>query len=344
MTIKDIARESGYAVGTVSRVLNNHPHVSEKARRAILAVVESRNFTPNSNARLLKQQLSSGVAVIVKGAHNMLFAGILEQLQAEIRKRGFPTFVTYLDESENEVEQARRLCQERKPLGILFLGGNLDHFRQDFSQISIPCALITSSAGELPLENLSSVTTNDREAAAFCINYLYNQGHRNIGILGGQITGSDPSFARLQGCRQAFADLGLPFQFRRQYQIARFSMSSGYEAMERLLDSFPEVTAVFAFSDVMAMGALRALRDRGKRVPQDISLLGFDGIELGQYSEPRLTTLRQDDQALAQRGAELLLSRIESPAPRACETVGFTLLHGESVCPPAPVARNPRVR
>lgn len=331
MTIRDIARESGYAVGTVSRVLNDHPDVSPAAREKIMSVVAAHGFTPNANAKHLKQQGSHGIAVVVKGTRNLLFAGILELAQEEIRRRGYPVFVTYLDEEDDEVLRARQLCLERKPLGILFLGSNLRFFEEEFSALSVPCVLVTNSAAELGFSNLSSVTTDDAAAAAFCIRHLAEQGHRHIAVLGGISCGLDASRIRLSGCEQGFAECGLPFDRNRQYRSARFSMASGYEAMTQLLGSMPELTAVFAFSDVMAIGALRALRDRGRRVPEDISLIGYDGVELGRYSAPRLTSIKQDDVALARRGAELLLAQIEQGAPAAYETVPFRLLDGESV-------------
>jgi LacI family transcriptional regulator len=331
MTIKDIARKSGYAVGTVSRALNGHPSVSPEARAKILAVVQENNFTPNSNAKHLKQQANSGIAIIVKGARNMLFAGILELLQTEIRQHGYAVFVNYLGEDDNEVLHARRICRERKPLGILFLGSCLSFFEEDFRGIEIPCVLITNSAADLGFSNLASVSTDDALAAETCIRYLAEQGHRKIGILGGVLGGADPSSIRLAGCLKGFSACGIPFDQARQYQAARFSMESGYAAMEQLLISAPDTTAVFAFSDAMAIGALRALRDHGRRVPEDISLVGYDGIELSRYSIPRLATVRQEDHALARRGVSLLLAQIEDGAPAAYETVPFSLMEGETV-------------
>ena len=331
MTIKDIARESGYAVGTVSRVLNNHPDVSPEARERVMEVVSVYHFSPNSNAKHLKQQAGSGIGIVVKGTRNMLFAGVLELLQSEIRRNGYSSFVTYIDEEDNEVRRARWICRERKPLGMLFLGSNLAYFREGFSGISVPCVLVTNSARTLEFQNLSSVTTDDTGAAAFCIRYLAKRGHRNIGILGGIPSASDASCARLLGCREGFAACHLPFDQGRQYQAARFSMPSGYSAMEKLLETMPDMTAAFAFSDVMAIGAMRAIQDHGKRVPEDISLIGYDGIELSRYSTPRLTTIQQADETLARRGTELLLSQIERHAEPTHETIAFRLQDGESV-------------
>ena len=121
MTIKDIARESGFAIGTVSRALNNAPGVSAETRQKILEVVNRHNYEPNANAKHLKQQANDGIALIVKGTQNMLFADILEQLQSVIEESGYVATVYYIDEEANEVAQARRICAERKPYGILFL-------------------------------------------------------------------------------------------------------------------------------------------------------------------------------------------------------------------------------
>ena len=113
MTIKDIARESGYAVGTVSRALNNAPGVSAETRQKILEIVNRHNYEPNANAKHLKQQTNDGIALIVKGTQNMLFAGILEPLQQIIEESGYVATVYYIDEEANEVAQARRICTEQ---------------------------------------------------------------------------------------------------------------------------------------------------------------------------------------------------------------------------------------
>lgn len=124
--------------------------------------------------------------------------------------------------------------------------------------------------------------------------------------------------------------LGLPFEMEKQYAYARFSLRSGYEAMEYLLDHSPDITTVFAMSDLMALGAIRALQDHGLRVPQDISVAGYDGIALGQYSIPRLTTIRQDMEQLAQRSAKILLHCIEEPGRAVHEVVPFDLIEGRA--------------
>ena len=331
MTIKDIARLSGCGVATVSRVLNDHPDVSDETRRKVLAVVEAQGFQPNNNAKHLKQQAGTGIIILVKGTQNMLFAGLVERLQALLGENDQDASVHYLDEDGDEVGYALRLCRERKPPGILFLGGDLDRFRQGFGAITVPCVLLTNTAQGLGFGNLSSLTTDDRAAAAQVIGFLAEKGHRHIGVLGGNWACSQISYRRLLGCRERMEQLGLPFE-ETQCEPCRYSMADAYEAARRLLGRCPELTAIFAMSDVMATGAIRAIRDLGRRVPEDVSVVGYDGVPISDYLVPRLATVRQDTQLLAQRGMELLLRSIRRPdSSPVHDVVSFRLIPGESV-------------
>ena len=185
MTIKDLARLSGYSLGTVSRVLNNQPNVSEKARQAILSIAQESGFELNESAQLLKQQRSNTVLIIVKGTANELFAGMVEHLQSLFSRTTHSLIVDFIDEDDNEVLRAVKLCRERKPMGVMFLGATNRHFVSDFDKIHVPSVIVTNDASDLPFENLSSVTTNDRQGAACAVDYLIRCGHRNIAVLGG---------------------------------------------------------------------------------------------------------------------------------------------------------------
>lgn len=331
MTIKDIARLSGYSIGTVSRALNNHPDVSDKARQRILQVVKEQGFQPNSNAKHLKQQNGAGITVIVKGTMNMLFAELVEKMQILLDNANWDTSVYYIEEDENEIVYADRLCHERKPMGIIFLGGDLNLFREGFSAISVPCVLLTNTAKDLNFHNLSSFTTDDINAAEQIVELLVKKGHRNIAFLGGNIDCSQITYRRLMGCKSACEGLGVPFDIDRQCEPCRYDLKSAYSATYKLIEHFPEATVIFAVCDIVAMGAIRALRDMGKRVPEDISVVGFDGIPLVDYLVPRLMTIRQDTTRLAERGVDTLLQGIIRNSPPVHELVPFKLTEGESV-------------
>ncbi|MBR3345446.1 MAG: LacI family DNA-binding transcriptional regulator [Solobacterium sp.] len=332
-TIKDIARLSGYSIGTVSRVINNHPDVSEEAREKVEQVIREQNFKPNSNAKQLKQQSNSAITIIVKGYENMFFESILERVQAMLIDSGEEAAVAFLDEYANEVQAAIQLSASRKPKGFIFLGGNLEFFRQDFHNIDVPSVLLTNTAEELGFPNLSSFTTDDMEAGYKVIDYLAKKGHTEIGIIGGSASqiGSQIGFRRMAGCEKAFAENGIEFVEEKQYEPSRFSMSGGYESTQKLLKKNPKITAIFAIGDTIAIGAMRAIKDMGYSVPDDISIIGYDGIESSRYTIPRLTTIRQDTEALAKKGVEDILLRINYNHPSSNELIAFHMIEGESV-------------
>lgn len=330
MTIKDLAAKTGYSVGTVSRVLNNHPHASKKARQVILHAAQESGFQLNENARQLKQQHATSILVVVKGTSNELFSELLETIQSLIDQTGYPLIVDYLDEDANEVLRAVQLCREKKPLGILFLGGNSRNFRNDFDKIDIPCVLVTNDAGGQEYANLSSVSTDDRAASRSAIDALVALGHRRFAVVGGDRTRSDTSRLRYEGCLQSFREHGIDFDEEKDYQGVRYSYRDGYQAAKALLDTDRQFTALFAAADVMAIGAIRALRDHGLRVPEDVSVMGFDGLPLGSFLVPQLSTVTQSVPLLAKRSVEILIDCIENGSAPKRETVPFTIHQRES--------------
>ena len=333
VTIRDIAKEAGVAVSTVSRVLNNHPDVSESTKQKVNEVVRKRNFVPNSNAKHLKQQNSRVIGIFVKGTFNFLFYSILEKIQHNIEGKNYIAVVNYLDEDTDEVDQARIFCNEKKPLGIMFLGGNLDNFRKGFKRIKLPAVLVTNTAESLGFDNLSSVTTDDKAASESVVEYLVSMGHEKIGVIGGSCESSNISNTRMKGVLAVTEAHGLGFDPELQFEQARYSFESAYRAAHRLLEKNPGITAVFAMSDVMAIGAMRAMTDRGLRIPHDISIAGYDGIELVNYYNPKLTTIRQLQDELAKNGVDILLKQIERNAAPLHKVLSYELVEGESVKP-----------
>ena len=333
MTIKDLAAKTGYAVGTVSRVLNNHPNVSEKARTAILAAVEESGFQLNVNARQLKQAHGTSILVILKGSGNILFAEMLENIQTALQGTRYPLHVEYIHGADNEVRRAKTLIREKKCLGVIFLGGNLDNFREEFQELGVPGVLITNNAGELQLPNLSSVYIDDRKAADCAIEMLISLGHKKIAVVGGHRTYSDACRKRWEGVLDALERHGLSIDQELDYATVYFSPGGGYSGTTELLGRGREFTALFTMSDLMSIGAYRALKDAGLEVPGDVSVIGFDGLPVDEFLIPRLTAVDQPGPDMARRGLELLLDAIENGADAKHEAVPFTIVHRESTGP-----------
>ena len=330
MTIKDLAAQTGYSVGTVSRVLNHQPNVSEKARKAIMEAADACGFQLNTNAQQLKQVRSQNILVLVKGSSNQLFSSLVEAIQTRVAATPYHLVVDYMDEDSNEVLRAVQLCREKKPLGLLFLGGNRRNFLADFDRIDVPCVLVTNDGSGMPFPNLSSVFCDDDRAVKEAIQRLISLGHRRIAIIGGDRAKSDTTRRRYEGCLAAFEANGLDFDPQRDYESVRFSYADGYRAAEALLCRGRQYTAIFCMADVMAMGAIRALTDHGLGVPEDVSVVGVDGLPIGEFIVPRLATVSQSVEALAQRSVELLRQNIEGKSVPTHEIVPAQIQWRES--------------
>ena len=165
------------------------------------------------------------------------------------------------------------------------------------------------------------------------IESLLELNHRNVVVIGGHRDYSDITRLRYQGCLRALQEKGISFADA-QYETARFTFGEGYRAAKALMERNPNFTALFAMSDVMALGAIRALADAGKQVPEDISVIGFDGLQIGEYTLPRLSTVSQSVEQLAERSLCLLLQSIENGAQAQHEVVPVQLKLRESATEP----------
>lgn len=329
MTIKDIARISGCSVSTISRVINDRPDVRPETKERVLEVMREAGFVPNTNARQLKIQQSRSLVFVVKGTRNIFFSDFLVQLQRAATLYGYNGIVSYLDENANEIEAAEKILREIKPKGMIFLGGSVANFQKGFANISVPSVLATLVSDKLDFSNLSMVGVDDRAAAYQAVSYLIQQGHRKIAVLGGPAT-SYPSMMRRQGAQQAMEDAGIRFEDK-LYGLSNYDFESAYHAMNGLLARRAEFTALFAMSDVIAFGAIRALVSAGFRVPEDVSVIGFDGITMSRYCVPVMTTIVQPSEQIALQSIELLVRQIEHGASAQTITLQPELQRGESV-------------
>lgn len=333
MTIKDIAKECGCAVGTVSRVLNNHNYVSEETRQKVMEVVKKHNFVLNKNARELKASGSKTITIIVKGSENRLFYKILEVIQNKIAENHYNARTIILDEYDTEAKIACKIFYEEKTLGFIFLGGNPDRNAEYFSKIKVPCVLITTKPqpGNENLPNLSSVSIDEFQASLKIAQYFVKKGHTKFGIIGGDLECSETAKHRFAGFMEGLELENQKFDIQKSYASTRYTLEGGYVAAEELIKKFPEVTAIFCMSDVMAIGAMRKLKEMGKKVPEDVSIIGFDGIEISQYYCPRLTTVRQVAEDLAVQGLKTFVDSITKKTAAVHKTVSFEFIEGESV-------------
>src|SRR5574344_82352 len=331
MTIKDIAKECNCGIGTVSRVLNNHPSVSEETREKVLSIVNKYGFVLNKNAKELKMHDNKTIVIFVKGTSNVLLNSMLEVIQKKIETLPYNASVINLDEDGNEALYANNVCYELKPMGMIFLGGSPDRYKEDFLKIKIPCVFISNQAESLENKNLSSVSTDNLLASEFSADYLINKGHKKIGVIGGNLETSEISKIRYQGFLNSMNKAHLQFDFDKAYVTSKYSYSGGAKAAKKLIEQYPDITAIFTMSDTMAIGACRQLKDMNYDIPENISIIGFDGLSLANFFCPRLTTIKQQEVILAEEGLQILLDSILQNTEAVHKIIPFRLISGESV-------------
>lgn len=334
MTIKDIARLCGVSVSTVSRVLNNRPDVSESVRRKVLAAVEAEGYIPNNGARTLVSNRSDAIGVVVRGTGNLFFAEILKTVAREIDRRGYTMVLHFIDSDADEIKAGAILEREKKLRGLLFLGGRFDYTPAELALIGVPyvCCSYTNYFGTLREEDYSSVSIDDMLTAYRAVEKLISFGHRRIAVLVPEACDRSISELRYNGYRAALRDHEIEFDPRLMAETGGcYEMPETYDGMERIIKTGADFTAVFTFSDTCALAAMKALEDNGLKVPEDVSVIGIDGLQISNYLSPVLTTMVQPAEEMGRESVRVLLDMLENNAPACHITLETKLREGSSV-------------
>ena len=335
ITIKDIAKICGVGVATVSRALNDHPDINPQTRRRIMEVVDEYGFVPNNSARNLKITDSRTIAVLVKGMTNPFFMKMIGVMEEEIQAKRYSLEIRHVDEKTDEVEVALELVKEKKLRGIVFLGGLINHSTQKLEKIGIPFVLSTIPVSSDSTGNYSSVSVDDVAESRRIVDYLIKKGHKKIAFLGAGENDISIGKLRLDGYMLALSDNGIKPEKKLIWHSAEnadtYSMQNGYDIMRSKLKKKNDFTAVFAISDTMAIGALKALREAGVRVPEDVSVVGYDGIDMGTFCAPTLTTISQPFEEMARKTCEILFDVIRHGAEHRKIIMDAQIIERESV-------------
>lgn len=336
MTIRDIARECGVSVSTVSRVLNNRPDVSEAVRRQILSVVERQGYIPNNSARDLVRSQSDAIGVVVRGTGNLFFSDMLKTVSREIDAAGCTMVLRQIDSDADEVKEGAILEREKKLRGLIFLGGRFDYTPAELALIGVPyvCCSYTNRFGSLREEDYASVSIDDHQTAYRAVEVLLQLGHRRIAALIPSTSDRSISQLRCNGYLAALRDSGTAFD---QALLAEtggsFEMEDAYRAVHRLVEAGKDFTALFTISDTMAMAAVKALTDHGRRVPEDCSVIAIDGLRLSEYTVPTLTTMVQPAEEMGRQAVQILLDMLQGGSRQRHVRLEATLRQGGSVRP-----------
>ena len=314
-TIRDIAAMAGVSVTTVSRVLNNRPDVNSATREKVEQIIQECHFVGNTNARGLKQG-NEVIGLVIRGRSNPFLNSLAEAILQ--RAENVPdNFITeYIDEKDDEFSTALRMTRQNHVKGLIFVGSLIDERVGVIRGLDIPMVFTTVNAESASLPRASSVAVDDRVMGRLVAEELLSYGHTRIAVFGSNPVAGDSLSMRFQGFCDAFAGHGMTYD-RTLYRETRFSFEAGYEAARSFFTDHPDTTALFAMSDTVAVGAIRALRDLGRSVPDDVSVIGFDGVDISRFTLPRLTTVEQPVDEIARRSVNLLLDMMDKgAAPR----------------------------
>jgi LacI family transcriptional regulator len=321
VTIYDLAREAGVGIGTVSRCLNDHPHVSAPTRAKVLAAAKRLSYQPHAQAQRLASRRTNTISVIIPSFTNYFFVQVLQGVQDQAADSGVDLILYSVSHPAQVDQYLRRSLHRGHVDGVLFFSMKLpEAYASRFEQMQLPLVLVDAYH-----PCFDSIHVQNREGALAATRHLVEMGHRSIAMINASLT-TQPAHERLEGYRQALREANLPFREDRVIigetgKNDGFTREAGRESMRRLIENktgAERVTAVVIASDVQAIGALEATRAARMRVPEDIAIVGFDDIELAQYAE--LTTMRQPMYEMGQLAMERLNRRIKEPGAPATLT------------------------
>jgi LacI family transcriptional regulator, repressor for deo operon, udp, cdd, tsx, nupC, and nupG len=304
--IKDIARLAGVSVATVSRALAK-PHVVkpatiEKVKQTIAAL----DYSPNAVASSLRRRRSDNIIVVVPNIHNPFFSGIVQGIENIAHDNGFKILLGETQDNQERLDRYTAMISSKGADGLILLGSLLPSVVREAldqgTESPVPLVLACERFAGL----ISPTVEIDNIAASrLATEHLVGLGHKRIATIAGP-DGNSLSIDRLQGYKLALDNAGIGFD-RTLVVEGDFSIQSGYEATQTLLALDPRPTAIFCANDEMAIGAQKAIRDQGLKIPGDIAIVGFDDIRFAQYAEPPLTTIAQPTVAIGETAMQLML-------------------------------------
>lgn len=331
MTIKDIAAKCGVSVATVSRVINNYPHVKPAVREKVLKVIEEEHFVPHDGAVSLVKPQTDSIGVVVRGIQNIFFNSMIPHFEKTISECGYNCYFSHIHSNEDEIREAVSLVKSKRLKGVVLLGGRDDYTIEQLSGLDVPYVLCTytNSFGSLDKSTYSSVTIDDEEVACKAVTYLIEKGHKDIAILLPSTSDQSISQLRFRGYQRALKEHGITKEI--VMETGDFSMAGAREALLKGLEDGKQFSAIFAFSDSFAMAAIKGLSEKGKKVPEDCSVIGVDGMDMSNYFVPTLTTLVQPGKEMAEQAVRILYNIIENREKNAQITIDTQIRIGESV-------------
>ena len=332
MNIRDIAKLSGVGVSTVSRVLNNHPDVKESTRERVMQVIKESNYIPNNSARILKQNNTKNIGIFVKGVFNPFFSEMLNVIGNKINESKYTMILQQNDYGlEEDVDTLKSFIKEKRLQGAICLGGNFVNINEEsFRNIDVPVVLTSVNTVMSNIKDKCSTVGIDNLKSAYdATKYLIDLGHKNIAIMLGEKNDLCISWWRYKGYKKALEESNIEVNSENML-IGNYDTRTAYIETKRFLEQNKEVTAIFAISDIMAVGVAKAVSDCGLIVGKDIAIIGFDGMNISEFYNPGITTMKQPKEAMALKSIELLFELLSGKGEHRHILLDTELIERES--------------
>lgn len=315
-TIQDVASMAGVSVATVSRVLNNSMSVSEKTREKVLEAIKKLNYQPNLLGRNLRRTETKMILVLLPNIANPFYARIVKGIEDIAHKNGYNIMLCNTDSDRNREKVYLELLKNRLADGLIFMASELS--RDELEKIGsefpvVQCCEYREGAG------ISHVSIDNITASYKAVKHLIGLGHNRIGMITCR-NNFVSTIHRETGYKKALEEAGISFD-QRLLEYGDYGFKSGLRAAVQLLSLDDRPTAIFAISDIMAVGAARAAKERGFSIPEDVAVVGFDNISFSSMYDPAITTISQPKYDLGCIAMQLLLKQISNDAKEPGEIV-----------------------
>ena len=307
-TMKDIARLAQVSTSTVSHVINGSRFVSDEIRDKVMRIVVELNYTPSYIARSLKVKATKTIGLLVTATNNPFFSEVMAGVEQYCQKNQYNLIIATTGGDAKRLQQNLQTLIHKQVDGVLLMCGD-SRFQADMElEVSLPLVVMDWWFTEL---NADKILENSERGGYLATKSMVDAGHQKIGIITGNLRKSVAK-NRLQGYKKALSEANIVLNPDWIVE-SHFDFEGGIVGAQKLLALLDRPTAIFCCSDTIAIGAYQAIQNQGLRIPQDISIMGYDDIELARYLFPSLSTISQPKAELGKLAVETLLQRIQEP-------------------------------
>jgi LacI family transcriptional regulator len=306
ITLRMVAEKAGVSVNTASRAINNKPDINIKTKKLVLKIAKELGYIRNAAAVALRTKKTGTVGVVIEDNRNPFYAEVLNGMEVAAREKNYHIIFANTQRDYKKEEEAINLLLAKRVDGLLIAPvQDRDDDIKNLIEANIPFVIVGRDFENIELD---AVYNDEVKGGFLATEYLIKKGHKSIALIDGFLYKS-PAKGRLEGYKKALKKYGISMDDA-LVSVGDIDVKDGYERTKQLFEKELDFTAIFAYNDMMAFGAMQAIREKGLRIPEDIGLIGYDDIPFCSLMDPALTTIRLKKQELGIESVKLLLSHI----------------------------------